>query len=196
MCLTLFWYEQKVVRNKRKSADVLLQIRILLCPHASVKAKPTTTFIRVCSSFILCFRVVFTEQHISKMCNSSTWIHNTLKCYEQQHLTSPSSPTHPKNTNSLQKRRMLGSSVPFSLLSLTILNPLPALSTLSSASVSCGVIPALPASLALSDHWWQLARPLYYRFWRGIHKEPLCQKDGKHVSPVFLLPCLLERNLD
>lgn len=77
------------------------------------------------------------------------------------------------------------SSVGFSLRLLTVLNPQPSLWT---HPPSCAVRrPALsPRPSNGSD--------FYYPGWWDIHKETLCQHDGKRVSPSVLIR-LLERSL-
>lgn len=77
------------------------------------------------------------------------------------------------------------SRVGFSLMLLTILNPLLSLWTHPPSCAASGLRSPL-GPLNDSD--------FYYLGWWDIHKETLCQQDGKHVSRSVLM-CLLESSL-
>lgn len=77
------------------------------------------------------------------------------------------------------------SGVGFSLILLTILNPLLSFWTHPPSCAACRP-PLSPRPSNGSD--------FYYLGWWDIHKETLCQQDGKHVSRSVLV-CFLERSL-
>lgn len=69
---------------------------------------------------------------------------------------------------------------------LTILNPPPSLWTHPPSCAASGLPPFSPRP-SNGSHF-------YYLGWWDIHKERICQQDGKHVSRSVLM-CLLERSL-
>lgn len=81
-------------------------------------------------------------------------------------------------------KREPDTNVGFSLMLLTILNPLLSLLT-HSPSCAAHRPPLSPRPSNDLD--------FYYLGWWDIHKETLCQQDGKHVSCSVLM-CLLERS--